>query len=77
MVWNPLLRGKFGDYYDQVGMPWFWSKIQTRFASRRGVGGEMLGYPMGSFDSVFEEVARRIGMAGGEVLIETPVERVS
>ena len=76
VVWNPLLRGKFGDYYDQVGMPWFWSKIQTRFASRRSVGGELLGYPMGSFDSVFEEVARRIDQAGGKVLIETPVERV-
>ena len=76
VVWNPLLRGKFGDYYSQVGMPWFWSKIQTRFASRRSVGGELLGYPIGSFDSVFEEVARRIGQAGGKVLIETPVERV-
>ena len=76
VVWNPLLRGKFGDYYDQVGMPWFWSKIQTRFASRRSVGGELLGYPMRSFDSVFEEVARRIGQAGGRVLLETPVERV-
>ena len=76
VVWNPLLRGKFGDYYSQVGMPWFWSKIQTRFASRRSVGGELLGYPMGSFDSVFEEVGRRIGQADGKVLIETPVERV-
>ena len=76
VVWNPLLRGKFGDSYDQVGMPWFWSKIQTRFASRKTVGGEQLGYPMGSFDSVFDEVARRIGLAGGQILLETPVERV-
>ena len=70
VVWNPLLRGKFGDSYDQVGMPWFWSKIQTRFASRKTVGGEQLGYPMGSFDSVFDEVARRIGLAGGQILLE-------
>ena len=53
-VWNPLLRGKFGQYYDQVGMPWFWSKIQTRFASRKRAGGERLGYPVNSFDEIFD-----------------------
>ena len=36
VLWNPLLRGKFGRFYGEVGMPWFWSKIQTRFASREG-----------------------------------------
>ncbi len=75
-VWNPLLRAKFGNYYRQVGMPWFWSKIQTRFASRKGLGGEMLGYPIGSFDSIFEELSRRIERAGGRTILETPVERV-
>ncbi len=76
VVWNPLLRGKFGDYYDQVGMPWFWSKIQTRFASRKGAGGEQLGYPVKSFDEVLFALRDRLLAAGGELHIETPVERV-
>lgn len=75
-VWNPLLRGKFGDYYDQVGMPWFWSKIQTRFASRKGAGGEQLGYPVKSFDEVLFALRDRLLAAGGELHLETPVERV-
>ena len=75
-VWNPLLRGKFGDYYDRVGMPWFWSKIQTRFASRKGAGGEKLGYPVKSFDEVLYALRDRLLAAGGTLHIETPVERV-
>lgn len=76
VVWNPLLRGKFGDYYDQVGMPWFWSKIQTRFASRKGAGSEQLGYPVKSFDEVLFALRDSLLSAGGELHIETPVERV-
>ena len=75
-VWNPLLRGKFGQYYDQVGMPWFWSKIQTRFASRKRAGGERLGYPVNSFDEIFDTLRDKIEFNGGRVLTETPVERV-
>ncbi len=76
VVWNPLLRGKFGEYHDQVGMPWFWSKIQTRFASRKGAGGEQLGYPVKSFDEVLFALRDKLLAAGGELHIETPVERV-
>ncbi len=76
-VWAPLLKGKFGDYYDQVGMPWFWSKIQTRFASRQGIRGrEMLGYPDGSFDTIFDRLKIAIESRDGEVHLSTPVERV-
>jgi protoporphyrinogen oxidase len=76
-VWAPLLKGKFGDYYDQIGMPWFWSKIQTRFASRQGIRGrEMLGYPDGSFDTIFDRLKKVIESKNGEIHISTPVEKV-
>jgi protoporphyrinogen oxidase len=76
-VWAPLLKGKFGEFYDQIGMPWFWSKIQTRLASRQGVRGrEMLGYPDGSFDTVFDKLKSTIESQGGEIHISTPVTSV-
>ncbi len=75
-VWNPLLRGKFGDQYNKVGMPWLWSKVQTRVASRKGLGGEELGYPVKSFDEVFETLREKIEKKGSRVLTETPVEKV-
>ncbi len=75
-VWNPLLRGKFGAQYDKVGMAWLWSKIQTRVASRKGVGGEKLGYPIKSFDEVFDVLRAKIESNGSKVLTETTVEHV-
>ena len=42
--WEPMLRGKFGEkHYQEVGMAWVWGKMNTRFASRKGVSKEMLG----------------------------------
>lgn len=77
ILWNPLLRGKFGRFYDQVGMPWFWSKIHTRFASREGLlSQEMLGYPTGSFDVVFDKLSEEIRNAGGDIRLSTPVNKV-
>ncbi|MDA1279245.1 MAG: NAD(P)/FAD-dependent oxidoreductase [Chloroflexi bacterium] len=76
-VWAPLLKGKFGEYYDQIGMPWFWSKIQTRFASRQGIRGrEMLGYPDGSFDTVFDALKSAIKSRKGEIRTSTPVTKI-
>ena len=78
VLWNPLLRGKFGRFYGEVGMPWFWSKIQTRFASREGLlAKEVLGYPTGSFDVVFDTLAAKIKAADGEVRIEKPVTKIA
>ena len=77
-VWGPLLRGKFGeDQYHLVGMPWFWGKIQTRFASRgKGMAKERLGYPIGSFGEVFDVLGEKIREAGNEVHIGASVKRI-
>ncbi|MYE31701.1 MAG: FAD-dependent oxidoreductase, partial [Chloroflexi bacterium] len=50
-VWGPLLRAKFGRHAPDIAMPWFWSKIYLRFASREGgpLAKEQLGYLRGSF----------------------------
>ena len=74
VIWGPLLRAKFGAQHGEVGMPWFWSKMQTRFASRSIFGKEMLGYPLGSFQEVFDVLHERVEDAGGRVLLETRVE---
>ena len=77
-VWGPLLRGKFGEqHFDEVGMPWFWGKIHTRFASRgKGMSRELLGYPMGSFGEVFEVLADRVRGMDGQVHLSAAVDRI-
>ena len=77
VIWEPLLRGKFGEYFDQVSMTWVWGKIYLRVASRaKGLQKERLGYPMGSFGQVFEVLADRIAEQGGQVHLSAGVSRV-
>ena len=77
VIWEPLLRGKFGDSYNQIGMAWLWSKFRLRVASRgKAWQKERLGYPLCSFGDVFDAVARRIHEQGGRVHTGTTVEHV-
>ena len=77
VIWEPLLRGKFGDYYDQVSMTWIWGKIYLRVASRgKGLQKERLGYPMGSFGEVFDVLGERVSQQGGSVHISAGVNRI-
>jgi protoporphyrinogen oxidase len=77
-VWGPLLRGKFGDAYDQLAMVWLWNKIHLRFASRKGVSQkEQLGYLMGSFGLYIDELERRLRASDkAEVHTSTAVQSV-
>jgi protoporphyrinogen oxidase len=77
VIWEPLLRGKFGEHYDQVSMTWLWGKIYLRVASRgKSLQKERLGYPMGSFGEVFDVLGERIAQQGGKVHICAGVNRV-
>ena len=77
VIWEPLLRGKFGDFYDQISMTWLWGKIYLRVASRgKGLQKERLGYPMGSFSEVFDVLAQRIRDLGSQVHISAGVNQV-
>ena len=76
-IWEPLLRSKFGDSYDEVSMTWFWGKMRLRFGSRpKGMQKEQLGYMEGSFQFLIDGLERRIKELGGEVYTNAPVKRV-
>ena len=78
VIWEPLLRGKFGEYYDQISMTWLWGKIYLRVASRgNSLQKERLGYPMGSFGEVFDTLTQRIEQQGGNVHIQAGVEQIT
>ncbi|PKB64838.1 MAG: hypothetical protein BZY80_01850 [SAR202 cluster bacterium Io17-Chloro-G2] len=78
VIWEPLLRGKFGEYFDQVSMTWLWGKIYLRVASRgKGLQKERLGYPMGSFGEVFDVLGQRVVQQGGQVHLSASVNRIS
>ena len=77
VIWEPLLRGKFGEFYDKIGMTWIWNKVTLRVASRKGAGQvEHLGYPMGSFGEVIEVLADRIAQQGGVIHTSASVTQI-
>lgn len=45
VIWEPLLRIKFGPYYDQISASWIWHRIHRVVRSRRSVfSRERLGF---------------------------------
>ncbi len=77
-IWEPMLRGKFGEHYDQISMTWLWGKIYLRVASRgKTLQKERLGYPMGSFGEVFDRLEEVIVRQGGRVHIAARVNRIA
>ena len=77
VIWEPMLRGKFGDHYDKVSMTWLWGKIYLRVASRKRMQKERLGYPMCSFGTVFDVCGERVEQQGGKVHVGAGVRRIN
>ncbi|MFF7274423.1 FAD-dependent oxidoreductase [Streptomyces griseorubiginosus] len=58
-IWEPLLRGKFGDRAEQVSMAWLWARIHCRTFE--------LGYVDGGFERVYAALRDGIEAHGGKV----------
>ena len=67
VVWEPLLRGKFGIYADEVSAVWFWNKLKLRGGSRDDGGAERLAYYRGGFAALADSVAADIEARGGTI----------
>jgi protoporphyrinogen oxidase len=78
VIFAPLLRAKFGEYFDQVTMAWLWSKFKDRVGSRsKGMTKELLGYMEGSFQPFVDALASKIRELGGTIFTDTPVEQLT
>jgi protoporphyrinogen oxidase len=74
VVWEPLLRGKFGRYASEISAVWFWNKLKLRGGSRGKGGEEQLAYYRGGFAALAEQLAARVRSRGGRVLTGAPVQ---
>jgi protoporphyrinogen oxidase len=68
VVWEPLLRGKFGALAGEIAMPWFWARVHDRTAE--------LGYLQGGFQRLYDRLAERIADLGGELQLGTEVREI-
>lgn len=77
IIFEPLLRGKFGRYYKQICMPWFWAKIQSRVSSRNKKFQEILCYPKSSFSFLIKKLEDQIIQNGGVIYHKHKVTKLN
>jgi protoporphyrinogen oxidase len=77
VVWQPLLKGKFGPYAEKISAVWFWNKLKLRGGSRGASGEERLVYLKGGFVALADALASRIMELGGRVELNANVSKVS
>jgi protoporphyrinogen oxidase len=68
MLWEPLLRSKFGEYTETISLAWFWARIKARTTS--------LGYPEGGFQQLVNLAAEKVTKQGGYILYSTDVQSI-
>jgi len=76
VIWQPLLQGKFHDFYKKVSMAWLWARIHTRGNSTNKKGEEVLGYIDGGFEKIIEKLAKLIKKNGGKIKLKTEIKNL-
>jgi len=59
LMWEPMLIGKFGPYYKDVNMAWFWARIHARTTK--------LGTYQGGFQAFADDFANELIALGVEI----------
>ena len=65
VVWEPLLKGKFGPVADEISAVWFWNKLKLRGGSRGKGGEERLAYFKGGFEALAKALQAGMHKLGG------------
>jgi protoporphyrinogen oxidase len=66
---EPLLEGKFGPYYKEVTMAWFWARFKARTTS--------LGTYQGGFQAFADQFAERLCQMGVKILYNSSIEKIN
>lgn len=69
MLWEPLMVSKFGPYYKDISLSWFWARVKARSPE--------LGYPDGGFQHMVEVLADKIEERGGVIRYDTPTHKLA
>jgi len=67
-MWEPLFIGKFGEFYKDVNMAWFWARIHKRSPS--------LGYFVGGFQRFADQLKAAVEKHGGVVRLSDSAQAI-
>ncbi|MEV6110585.1 NAD(P)/FAD-dependent oxidoreductase [Streptomyces sp. NPDC051940] len=68
-IWEPLLRGKFGERAEEVSMAWLWARVHCRTFE--------LGYVEGGFEKVYAALADAVTERGGKIEFGKRLARIA
>jgi protoporphyrinogen oxidase len=68
VMWEPVLRGKFGARANDIAMSWLWSRVHERSLS--------LGYLRGGFQQLYDAFGERLRSLGGAVIMGVSATRI-
>jgi protoporphyrinogen oxidase len=69
LMWEPMLIGKFGPYYKDVNMAWFWARIHARTTK--------LGTYQGGFQAFADDFSARLIELGVEIRYQSRVTGIA
>jgi len=69
MIWESQFKNKFGDYYKDISLAWFWARIVKRTPS--------LAYPEGGFLNFANHLVSSIEKKGGKFLFNTEITEIT
>ncbi len=74
VFWRPLLKAKFGTFYDQVAAVFIWATLTRLFGARRGAAAkENLGYARGGYARILGTLAAKLTERGAIIHLQAPV----
>ncbi len=77
ILFEPILKEKWGKYYDKISAAWFWGRLKPRAQSRTsGFISEKLGYMEGSFKIFTDALVKFIKKNGGIIEINSEVKKI-
>lgn len=68
VIWEPLMRGKFGDFAPNIAASWLWARVKKRTPR--------LCYIDGGFQTLVDALAKTIKKNGGTILINTQLVKL-
>jgi protoporphyrinogen oxidase len=77
VFWRPLLRAKFGPFYDRVAAVFIWATLTRLFGARSGATSkETLGYVRGGYRAILERFESELSVLGAVARKSSPVRLV-
>ena len=75
-IWNPMIKGKFGNKVDSIPLRWMEGRLKQRIESRKA-GKEKLGFLVGSLSKLTDSITNNIKKNKSEILTNSLIENIT